>query len=73
MEEFESKRPPRKKLEMGTYYDIIAGLLYVALAFYLYSSPPGGISSDVIEVVLVIFGIYGLFRIGRGVYRVSKK
>lgn len=73
MAEFENKRPPRKTLQMGTYYDIVAGLLYVALAFYLYSSPPGGISADIIEVVMVVFGIYGLFRVGRGIYRVSKK
>lgn len=73
MATFENNREPRKPIKMSIYYDVVAGLLYVFLAYYLYTRPPGGISPKVIEIVRVIFGIYGFFRIGRGVYRLTKK
>ncbi len=64
---------PRKPLKMGTYYDIVAGALYVFLAYFLYASPPASLSADLVQVVMVVFAIYGLFRIGRGVYRITRK
>lgn len=73
MTEFKNNREPRKPMKMGTYYDIVAGALYVFLAYFLYSKPPEGLDGDLVQIVLAVFAVYGLFRIGRGMYRVMKK
>lgn len=73
MTEMRNNRPERKKLGMGTYYDIVAGALYVVLAYYISKNPPEGLGPGLVQGVLVIFALYGFFRIGRGIYRLLKK
>lgn len=74
MSELRNNREPRKRLKFGgTYYDIVAGALYVFLAYFLYSKPPESLSPGVVQVVMVVFAIYGFFRVGRGIYRIMRK
>jgi hypothetical membrane protein len=68
-----TNRPERKPLKMGIYYDIIAGMLYIVLAFVLNKRPPEAVSADIIQIVMIVFALYGVFRIGRGVYRLRAK
>ena len=73
MTEFKSNREPRKRIKMGTYYDIVAGALYFVLAYFLYSNPPQGLSMDIVQIFTYVFGFYGVFRVGRGIYRITRK
>lgn len=73
MTDLQNNKESKKPMKMGIYYDIVAGLLYVFLAIYLYTSPPESIRADIIQIVMTVFAFYGIFRVGRGIYRVTRK
>jgi hypothetical protein len=64
---------PKKSRKVSIYYDVIAGALYLCLAAILYTSPPKAVDGSIVEVVMIVFGLYGVFRIGRGIYRLKSQ
>ncbi len=67
------QREPRQHIGMSVYYDIVAGAIYLLLAAFLLASPPKGVNPDYIQIFMFVFGAYGIFRVGRGIFRLWKK
>jgi len=66
-------REPRKPLNMGTFYHIVAGSIYLFAAFMLYTNSPEGWNEGLVHGVAIVAALYGVFRIGRGVMNILKK
>ena len=56
------------------YYDIGMGAIYVGIALYVYKLPHKEeyVLKDGLYIFAVMFGVYGFFRLVRGVYIMIK-
>ena len=69
----QQQREPRQPFKMGSAYHIIAGSLYLLMAFVAYFYAPDDWNEGMVHGVTAVAALYGLFRIGRGVMNILRK
>lgn len=64
----------RNSVSLRHYYDIGMGIIYLGLATYIYKLPHKDqyVLKDGLYIFATMFGIFGFFRLVRGIYVMIK-